>query len=591
MTWNVGSLQKAMTPSNPFLFRVWFTLPLLLAASIASAADAPNTPKPPSEEGIPVTNKLVIAKCSGCHRADAKGNLSRISWIRTTPEGWEQALKRMVRLNGLQVTPQEARDIVQYLSATHGLAPAEALEVRYMSEHRLVDETVPDDVKEVCNACHAAGVPKQWRRSKEEWELLAKMHLGYFAVAEFEAFLRPPDPPDAPPPAPNADKRQPVDKAMDYWAKTNTLQSPEWSEWQASMRTPKLTGRWLISGSQPGKGPFFGEMSVEPGGGDSEFTTHTKITFPRDGSTEERSGKSLVYTGYAWRGKSVQQGPVEGVDAAKDAREVMFVSRDQNSMDGRWFWGQYQEFGMDVKAVRAGSDIAVSGVDVTHLRAASKDTTVHIYGDNFPADLSEGDLDLGSGVKVTKIVSRTPNVITATVDVDSAAITGRRDVAVRRAVATSSYAVYDHIDYLKVAPEWSMARLGTERHPKGYFQFEAVAFANGPDGKPNTGDDINLGTILADWSMEEFYATYGDDDTNFVGKLDPKTGLFTPNADGPSPKRKFARNNYGDVWVVATVKGIGKNGKDLTAKSYLIVTVPKYASWDQPEVAPPMGGK
>ena len=91
--------------------------------------------------------------------------------------------------------------------------------------------------------------------------------------------------------------------------------------------------------------------------------------------------------------------------------------------------------------------------------------------------------------------------------------------------------------------------------------------------------------------MEEFYATYGDDDTNFVGKLDPKTGLFTPNADGPSPKRKFARNNYGDVWVVATVKGIGKNGKDLTAKSYLIVTVPKYASWDQPEVAPPMGGK
>ena len=586
MSWNVVP-QKAMNLSKPFLVRACFTA--LVTATITNAADAPALPKPPSEAGIPVTNQLVIAKCSGCHHADEKGNLTRISWIRTTPEGWEQALKRMVRLNGLKLTPQEAREIVQCLSTTHGLAPAEALEVRYMSEHRLVDETVPEDVKEVCNACHAAGVPKQWRRSKEEWDLLAKMHVGYFAVAEFEAFQRPPDPPDAPPPGPNADKRQPVEKAIDYWAKTNTLQSPEWAEWQASMRTPKLAGRWLISGNQPGKGPFFGEMSVEPGGGDSEFSTHTKIAFSRDGSTDERSGKSLVYTGYAWRGKSIRQGVFDGVDAGKDAREVMFVSRDQNSMDGRWFWGQYQEFGMDVKLVRAGSDIAVLGIDVPRLRSGTNGATVHIYGDNFPGDLTEADLDLGSGVKASKIVARTPNVITATVDLDAGAITGRRDVAVRRAVATSSYAVYDHIDYLKVAPEWSMARLGTERHPKGYFQFDAVAFANGPDGKPKTADDINLGTIGAEWSIEEFYATYSDDDKEFVGKLDPKTGLFTPNADGPNPKRKFTRNNYGDVWVVATVKGIGKDGKDLTAKSYLIVTVPRYATWDQPEVAPSPG--
>ena len=28
---------------------------------------------------------------------DEKGNLSRISWERTTPEGWEEAIKRMVR--------------------------------------------------------------------------------------------------------------------------------------------------------------------------------------------------------------------------------------------------------------------------------------------------------------------------------------------------------------------------------------------------------------------------------------------------------------------------------------------------------------
>src|SRR5260370_42390492 len=75
------------------------------------------------EEGIPVTDPLVIAKCSGCHKKDEKGNLTRISWERTTPEGWQEAIKRMVRLNGLELKPEEARAIVKSLSADHGLAP------------------------------------------------------------------------------------------------------------------------------------------------------------------------------------------------------------------------------------------------------------------------------------------------------------------------------------------------------------------------------------------------------------------------------------------------------------------------------------
>ena len=50
-----------------------------------------------SEPGIPVTDPLVVAKCSGCHSKDDKGNLTRISWERSSPEGWQQAIKRMVR--------------------------------------------------------------------------------------------------------------------------------------------------------------------------------------------------------------------------------------------------------------------------------------------------------------------------------------------------------------------------------------------------------------------------------------------------------------------------------------------------------------
>src|SRR5580692_8392050 len=65
-----------------------------------------------TEDGIPVTDALTISKCASCHAKDEKGNLSRISWIRTTPEGWEEAIKRMVRLNGLTLEPADAKLIV-----------------------------------------------------------------------------------------------------------------------------------------------------------------------------------------------------------------------------------------------------------------------------------------------------------------------------------------------------------------------------------------------------------------------------------------------------------------------------------------------
>src|SRR5215470_9144204 len=89
------------------------------------------------EEGIPVTDPLVIAKCGSCHTRDDKGNLSRISWERAAPEGWEEAIKRMIRLNGLEITPADARSILKYLSTYHGLAPEEAKPVMYMAEHRI----------------------------------------------------------------------------------------------------------------------------------------------------------------------------------------------------------------------------------------------------------------------------------------------------------------------------------------------------------------------------------------------------------------------------------------------------------------------
>src|SRR5579871_6369625 len=142
------------------------------------------------EEGIPVTDALTVSKCSSCHAKDDKGNLTRISWIRTTPEGWEEAIKRMVRLNGLTLEPAEARLIVKYLSNSHGLAPEEAKPVMYMAEHRTQDEASPNEsFKATCNNCHALGRVYQWHRTRADWSLLADMHSALYPQAE-AAFRR-----------------------------------------------------------------------------------------------------------------------------------------------------------------------------------------------------------------------------------------------------------------------------------------------------------------------------------------------------------------------------------------------------------------
>jgi quinohemoprotein amine dehydrogenase len=537
---------------------------------VTTPADSPDT------AGFPVKDSLTLSKCGACHAPDAKGNMSRISYIRTTPEGWEEAIKRMVRLNGLQLSPDEARSILRYLSDQHGLAPEENAKIAYFTEHRILDEKIPSpEVAHACAACHALAKPLSWHRTPADWQYLENMHVAFFPSVRFTAFdhSRDREPGSAPPKGPT-----PAEQALEYIAKTSPLHTTEWAAWQASMQTPRIAGRWLISGNEPGKGPFFGEMTIEPSATGESFTTKTKVACGDGASMLASSGKALVYTGYNWRGRSTAEKAGTGPEAPQTVREVMALSKDQNDFTGRWFWGEYSEFGMDVTMRRATSAPMLIGVDKPSLKAGATDATMRIYGDALPGNLSVGDVDLGPGVKVTKIIDQQPGMVTVSASVSPDAAPGTRTVVVKSATLPAAYAVYDHIDFLKVTPITSIAHLGGSPHPKGYVQFEALAFSNGPDGKPNTDDDINLGPVPATYKMEEFVASYGDDDTEFVGSVDEKTGLFTPASDGPDPKRKSMRNNYGDVWITATYK-------ELKGRSYLVVAVPQYISWDQPEVA------
>ena len=84
----------------------WVCVLLAVAALRTQAStQAPAQTTPPakpgaaSDEGIPIANKTVTTLCGDCHSTDAKGRMSRISTRRTTPEGWQETIRRMATLH------------------------------------------------------------------------------------------------------------------------------------------------------------------------------------------------------------------------------------------------------------------------------------------------------------------------------------------------------------------------------------------------------------------------------------------------------------------------------------------------------------
>jgi quinohemoprotein amine dehydrogenase len=347
------------------------------------------------------------------------------------------------------------------------------------------------------------------------------------------------------------------------------------------MRPARMAGTWALSGHEPGKGAVFGRvvLTAVPGTED-EFTTDIAYTYARSGERVARTGRALIYTGFQWRGRSTVAGRDETA-----LREVMFVERDWRRVQGRWFTGGYDELGLDVSLTRVTSETTLLGVDRPGLRQGASQT-VKIFAANAPANLGPRDLDLGPGLAVTA-ASVAGDVVTATVAVAADAAVGPRAIVLGGAVHPGAIVVYDKVDAIRVTPEWSMARNGGVTFPKQFAQFEAWAYHNGPDKKPGTPDDLKIEQVDAAWSLEEYTATFDDDDIKFVGTLDPKTGLFTPEIEGPNPKRSGERNNIGDVWVVAKYSPPGgpASAAPLRGRSHLLVTVPLYMKF-APTVTP-----
>jgi quinohemoprotein amine dehydrogenase len=513
---------------------------ILLISAVPLLAQGQN------DVGIPVTAPLVLAKCGTCHAADEQGNLQRISWARATPEGWQASIKRMIRENDVSLTPSDARAIVRYLSTRHGLAPEESKPVMYYAERRVHDEAglLNATLLEACAKCHEAARVLSWRRTADGWKQFAETHSRRYRF-------------------------NPEQDAIAYLGKVAPFYTREWASWSARTHAPEPTGRWLMTAHVQGRGNFHGEMTVEAASGGDEFLTRMRLHSVNDGVVVVRTGRSVVYAGTAWRGRSQGIGVASAApdDLSTEAREAMWVAPDGSKVEGRWFWGQYEELGFDVTMQRASSDPALLLVDPPSIKAGSNASRIRLIGDGFPAQVTPADVIVGSGMTVRRIISSTPGEIVAEVDVTADAPSGKRNVSFRSSTLERAVAIYDRVDYVKVTPESSLATFGSQTYSRGFQQFEAIGYQRGADGRPHTADDLELGPVQVTWSMEVFYEIDANKQDR-VGTVSP-TGFFTPAAANPG-------NNY-DVWIIATAKTEkGTNGKPLVGKGYLVVTVPTY---------------
>jgi quinohemoprotein amine dehydrogenase len=582
------------------------SVPALMVGRAQTSAPAQRPSSPPSmavsDEGIPVTDPVVVRACGSCHTRDDKQRMTRISDRRATPENWELTVRRMMSLNNVKLTPDDARAVIKSLSDSHGLAPEEARPIQFEAERRLIDFAyeADKDTNTLCSRCHSIGRVLSERRTKDEWTRLLAMHRFYYpGIDGASGGFRRGGPPNAGAAArgrgtdPSArgrgsdssgrggEEEQPMDKARDVLSRNFPLASSEWTSWSAAMRTPKLAGRWAIAGYQIGRGPLFGQLTIADRSGVADgFTTEGKFTYSRTGDTVSRKSRAIVYTGFQWRGRSA--------DTPADAgtwREVEFIERNGQQIKGRWFTGAYDETGIDITLRRIANDPVVSGTDISSLKTSTSSQRVRIYGANFPASVQAADIDFGQGVKVARVVSTSPEMLTVDVDVAANARLGPRDLSVGGSTISTPVVVYTKIDNIKVVPQAGMARVGGIQFPNRPEQFEARGVSNGVDGKPGTADDLDLGPVNVRWNLEEYAATFRDDDIQFVGEL-AQSGLFTPNVEGPNPKRSGNRNNVGDVWVVATYNTTAADGspKPIKARAHLLVTVPLYMDWGTREV-------
>ncbi|MCK5941585.1 MAG: quinohemoprotein amine dehydrogenase subunit alpha [Planctomycetes bacterium] len=541
------------------------------AASEAQDGDRAQQRKKKKEKpGIPVDDVLVQSLCGRCHTRDDREHMTRISYVRKSPEGWARTIKRMGRLHGLQLTPTTAKSLVRSLSNSHGLTRGEAERGLYDSERRVhwSEEHHEDDFKRACAQCHPLGRVLLQYRDKEEWQLLRATHVAMFPLSQRQVGGGPPRESSrrsspqgsASSGSSGASGNTPTgnndgnsrrsrgnvgDRVLDKLSKEQPLFTPDWEKWTHNRREVPLAGTWTVTGHETGRGDVWGTYELTRTDADSYDGVWTLQW--SDGSSARRVSKGILYAGYSWRGRATADGT--------SWREVLLLDERWQSFRGRLFSGAYDEIGVDVTLHRDDGRPRLVATRHGALEVPSRGHTLQVLASStLPATLTVADFFAGDGVSITAVQRLDDRRASLTVDVAAGARLGARTVAFGDDPIGVPVTLYDTVDYVRVRPLQGLSRVGGAKHPRQLERFEAYAVHRGKDGKPYTDDDVDLFQVRPKWSLQEFRVRDDDDDLAYVGSIDPQTGVFTPNVDGPNPARKWQANNVGDVFVCCEIE-------------------------------------
>ena len=494
-------------------------------------------------------DRTIQTHCALCHAPAEDGQLSRITTARRTPEGWDMTITRMRRIHKAPLSDEEHSAIVKYLSDTQGLAPEETLGYRYALERQpnVIEPIRDEELGIACARCHTYARVMLQRRGAEEWKKLGHFHLGQFTWMEYHEKGRTRDTFN--------DMAELMPEKLAQLLPYDTL---EWTAWQQAPRHSP-GGTWRVVGHRPGRGDYAGTLEITAGR-DDHYEAVYSLHFA-DGTALSGHSSAIVYTGYEWRGT----GQLNGTET----REIYALSKDGSELLGRWFERLHDEAGGELYAHRiVDNGSKILAVHPGHLRSGhTSELTIH--GINL-----DGDVNLGPGITAT-IKSREPHKITLSASADTAAGAGYREVRVGDSKRENALTIYHGIDSVVVEPALAIARVGGgggKLDPVG-AQFEAIAYLNGQDEEPGTEDDVRIGVMPAQWSVEpanDIARALGDE--KYAGSID-RNGLFSPGVPGRNMERKYGSNNVGELAVRATVDD-GETELSGTAK--LVVTVQRW---------------
>lgn len=517
---------------------------LILLLGLASLTAASPEGKPYSE--------LFEKNCMTCHALNDQGQVSRVDFMRKTPEGWEDTIVRMQRLWGVNLTREEVRELVVELSEKQGLAPEESSPVLYnLAQQRSIVEELPDNEAVIygcVGACHSFAKIASQRRTADEWNKVKDFHLATNPGITLQ--MRSMDWPTV------------ADEAISYLAEKLPLETEEYQAWQNLSQQP-VEGEWAIVGTMPGKGNYSGKLTLIKED-DINYIAERQVTY-LNGETERWLGNGVLFDGYSLRASMA--------NGDEKFRLVALLADQVGVVEGSWRHVADSGLKGEEVYVRIDQEAKLLGASKIGLIAGTEDN-MQLWGTNIPAGLTKDKIAVtGSGVEITDVVQATSESVTVQVKVDSDIAVGSVAMAIEGVAGTVAVNV-GQAEYIKVYPEYGVSRLGGIAFPKQGLQFEAIAYATGTNGV-----EISLGPVQVDWTLEPAEELpYEDDVLRWVGTMD-QNGYFTPGLDGPNPERPLSTNNAGALIVNAAFNVPGTD-QVLNGSAQLLVTVPAYREID-----------